>query len=212
MTTAQPITNSANTRDVQEVSETQLVAELLAGSADAWRQFARRYQSTILASIQGITRRFPHHFGAEDTREVYASFCLALLANDMKRLRCYRADAGMSLLSWLNMLARHAAYDHLRTIRRVPTGPDANDVFDLCSDGPSPDEACDQRRRAAQVAALVDELSDKDREFMHLYFGLGMTPESVAEQMGISVKTVYTKKHKIRARLESMLEDVRRAA
>ena len=47
---------------------------------------------------------------------------------------------------------------------------------------------------------------------MLLHFGQGMAPEQVAVEMGISVKTVYTKKHKLRGRLEAMLYNYRTAA
>ena len=39
-----------------------------------------------------------------------------------------------------------------------------------------------------------------------------MTPDEIAERMNISVKTVYTKKHKIQARLESVLAAEAQAA
>lgn len=42
---------------------------------------------------------------------------------------------------------------------------------------------------------------------MELYFGEGMEPEQIAEVMNISVKTVYSKKHKIQSRLESLLSN-----
>ena len=47
---------------------------------------------------------------------------------------------------------------------------------------------------------------------MRLYFGEGLEAEQVAGQMGISVKTVYSKKHKIRLRLESAMAQGRLAA
>jgi RNA polymerase sigma-70 factor (ECF subfamily) len=55
------------------------------------------------------------------------------------------------------------------------------------------------------VANLVDELSERDREFFELYFYEGLDPEQTAERLGICVGTVYSKKHKIRARIESLL-------
>jgi RNA polymerase sigma-70 factor (ECF subfamily) len=45
-----------------------------------------------------------------------------------------------------------------------------------------------------------------------LYFDQGLEPEEVAQRMRISVKTVYSKKHKIRTRLEQMLQHERLAA
>ena len=40
---------------------------------------------------------------------------------------------------------------------------------------------------------------------MVLYYAEGLEAEQVAEEMGISVKTVYSKKHKIRTRLAELL-------
>ncbi len=34
-------------------------------------------------------------------------------------------------------------------------------------------------------------------EFITLYYGEGLEPEEIGRRMGISVKTVYSKKHKI---------------
>lgn len=56
------------------------------------------------------------------------------------------------------------------------------------------------------MSALLKDFSDRDREFVSLYFLDGRTPE-IADELGISVKTVYTKKHKIRSRLEKLLSE-----
>ena len=45
--------------------------------------------------------------------------------------------------------------------------------------------------------------------FLVLYYARGLAAEEVAEQMKISLKTVYSKKHKIRAHLQRCLETAR---
>ena len=42
---------------------------------------------------------------------------------------------------------------------------------------------------------------------MALYYAQGMDAEAVAEHMSISLKTVYSKKHKIRAHLRRCLSE-----
>jgi len=59
---------------------------------------------------------------------------------------------------------------------------------------------------------VLEEFTPKDRKFVKLYFGEGLAPEQIAKRMGISVKTVYSKKHKIQARLEGLLAARRLAA
>ena len=50
--------------------------------------------------------------------------------------------------------------------------------------------------------------SAKDRDFIQLYYVDGLTPEEVAAEMEISIKTVYSKKHKIRCRLATTLSSL----
>ena len=54
----------------------------------------------------------------------------------------------------------------------------------------------------------MGKLSAKDQAFVRLYFGEGMAPEKIATELGISVKTVYSKKHKIGAKLEALLKEL----
>jgi RNA polymerase sigma-70 factor (ECF subfamily) len=85
-------------------------------------------------------------------------------------------------------------------------------MLDLAANTPAPEELCIQHQKNELVASLLNELTEKDRQFMVLHFGQGLDPEEVALAMGISVKTVYTKKHKLRGRLEAMLVTYRSAA
>ena len=58
--------------------------------------------------------------------------------------------------------------------------------------------------RASLVDVALAGFTSKDREFVELYFGEGLDPDEVARRMGISVKTVYSKRHKIQRRLQSL--------
>ena len=59
--------------------------------------------------------------------------------------------------------------------------------------------------RAELVRELLSDFSDRDREFVTLYYQDGLSPEHVAERLGISVKTVYSKKHKIQRKLSEIV-------
>ena len=106
------------------------------------------------------------------------------------------------------MLATNAAWDHLRTIARQPqtTAPaDAELISSPCAD---PYEQLLDKQRWLQVNETLSSFSDKDRAFVQMYYVDGLSPEEVAEQMNISIKSVYSKKHKIRCRLERELAHV----
>lgn len=186
-----------------------LVKALIDGDEDAWRTFHDVYSPAIFETIAAVRSRFPHILGADDVRDIYAELCLQLLGNDRRRLRQFDPSRGTPLRAWLSVLARHAAFDLLRLRRRQPTvrwkGEETTYLEALCSDAPDALDVCCMRERARLFAALVEGLSERDREFVQLYFYEGLDPEATAERLGICVGTVYSKKHKIRARIESLL-------
>jgi RNA polymerase sigma-70 factor (ECF subfamily) len=82
-----------------------------------------------------------------------------------------------------------------------------------------PHEECDrtpldqllEKERWSAFNDIMTEFTDKDRTFVDLYFGRGLDADAVAAEMQISLKTVYSKKHKIRAHLVRCLEQLRGA-
>ncbi len=192
--------------------EGMLLQGLLRDEERAWRAFNDQYARLIYRCITRVTVRFAAVVGPDDVREIYAMLCLSLLANDKKKLRSFEPGRGNKLGSWIGMLAIHTAYDYLRGVRREPKRTCLTEAESLSSEAPDPFEQCVLRQQAGIVGALFDSFTDKDREFILLYFGEGLEPEQVAERMGISVKTVYSKKHKIRARLETLLSNRSMAA
>jgi RNA polymerase sigma-70 factor (ECF subfamily) len=192
-----------------ENADATLVASLIAGDERAWRLFHEVHSPAMLEVIAGVRGRFPHLIGADDVRDIHAELCLQLLASDKRRLRQFDPTRGTPLTAWLSVLARHAAFDFLRLRRRQPTvrwkGEETTHLEALETEEPDALGICCNRERARIVAALVAELSARDREFFELYFYEGLDPEQTAQRLGICVGTVYSKKHKIRARIESML-------
>jgi RNA polymerase sigma-70 factor, ECF subfamily len=189
-----------------------LVRALLADDPRAWREFNTRFSRLVLSTIGRVTARFSGVVSQEDLREVYATFCVQLLANDKIKLRSFDLQRGNKLSTWLGLLASHTAYDFLRSARREPRRAALSEAENLCSSLPDPCESALMRERANLVSSLLENFTDKDRTFIQLYFGEGLAPELVAERLNISVKTVYSKRHKIQARLQCLLVEAQLAA
>lgn len=187
-------------------AEISLRQRLLDDEPGAWRDFEAAYGRLVSSTIARIMSRFGSRCGSEDVREIHAAFCLDLLSNDRAKLRAFSPERNVRLSTWIAMLASHAAYDFLRRRRREPLAEFEWDADALSSEAPDPYSLCETGERIRIVSALLEEFSAKDREFLALYFGEGLPAEEVASRMRISIKTVYTKKHKIRGRLEALLE------
>lgn len=205
-------TVTSHTPNAESFDEQALLAGLIADEEQAWRAFSDQYARLIYRCITRVTARFSAVVGPEDVREIYAMLCVSLLANDKKKLRTFEPGRGNKLGSWIGMLAIHAAYDYLRTVKREPKRTGLTEAESLSSELPDPYDHCVRREQAEIVGHLFQSFTDKDQEFIQLYFGDGLEPEEVAARMGISIKTVYSKKHKIRTRLENLLSERRLAA
>jgi RNA polymerase sigma-70 factor, ECF subfamily len=182
-------------------TETELLDRLLQSEPSAWRELNQRYARLVTSCIQRVVARFARRVSADAVEEIYATFSLKLLANDKHKLRSFEPSRGNKLGTWLGMLATHCAYDYLRSVRREPSAVCLTEAETLSSDHQDPCETAMLSQRAKLVQRLLSDFSDKDRQFVTLYFQDGLSPEHVAERLGISVKTVYSKKHKIQRKL-----------
>ncbi|MEM7449774.1 MAG: sigma-70 family RNA polymerase sigma factor [Myxococcota bacterium] len=194
-------TNSGHL-DAINLTEPELLAHMLEHEARAWQEFRRRYNRLIYRCIQKVTARFRGVIGSEDVEEIYCQLLVNLTTRDMHRLRAFRPERGNKLGSWIGLLAKNAAWDHLRCISRQPQCTELSMVENVSASQTTPFETLIQKERLGIVNQVLQDLSSRDQYFVRLYYWDGLSAEEVAEAMKISVKTVYSKKHKIRCRLE----------
>ena len=204
--TAKPLPLATSTaRTPSTWSEAELLERLLKSDPNSWRELNQRYARLVTSCIQRVVARFSRRVSIDAVEEIYATFSLKLLANDKLKLRSFEPNRGSKLGTWLGMLATHCAYDYLRSVRREPSPVCLTEAETLSSDHHDPCESAMLSERAALVRELLAEFSDKDRQFVTLYYQDGLSPEHVAERLGISVKTVYSKKHKIQRKLSEIV-------
>jgi RNA polymerase sigma-70 factor (ECF subfamily) len=187
-------------------SEEELIELMLDNDAAGWARFSREYSGLVLSVIRRVLGRFRSVTSEGDVEEIYARFCFDLLAHDKRKLRLYNPEKGSRLSSWFSLLASNATYDYLRSVRRNQ-GLDPMPERDcFASECPSAFEVVAKTEQARLASVILDELSERDRQFVELYFGEGLAPEEISAKMGINIKTVYTKKHKITARLSTIVD------
>jgi RNA polymerase sigma-70 factor (ECF subfamily) len=183
-----------------------LVRGMLDGIPRAWRAFQRRFERLVIQQITKVTRHFRALVAPDEVHDIYASFYVSLLANDKYKLRAFDPERGSRLSTWIALLATHRAYDYLRARRREPETADLEEARGAPGETPDPFERFATGERASIASNALRGLSKKDRAFARLYFGEGLEPTEVAAKLRVSVKTVYSKKHKMRLRLASLLK------
>lgn len=186
-----------NTREEEQV----LLQGLLRDDPVSWKKFFERYDRLIYRCITRVTSRFPGSVTQEDVREIYANVVVNLLHRDKRKLRTYDPNRGSKLGSWIGLITINTAYDFLRAVSRQPVSDSLSEASDRPSSTEGPFERVVAREHLDHVARTLGGFSERDRLFISLYYLEEKDPEEIAEIMGISVKTVYTKKHKLRTRL-----------
>ncbi len=194
---------------LEGLSDRDLVAKMLERDNLAWREFHRRFDRLIYRCIHKVTCRFSSVISSEDVREIYAMLLVGLTSRDMHKLRTFEPERGSKLSSWIGLLATNAAWDYLRGISRQPQCAQLAEAEEIGGPAEDPCERLIDKERWGIVNETLRSFSSKDRDFVRLFYVDGLTPEEIAEEMQISVKTVYSKKHKIRCRLEEALQKAR---
>jgi RNA polymerase sigma factor (sigma-70 family) len=180
-------------------SDANLLAKVLEKNQQAWTELMRRYRQVMLNVIYkcGISNE-------EDVEDVFSEACLNLIANDMRKLKAYRASKGCSLSSWMGLIAKRTTSDfyRLKRAKRRGAGYVKASMPEIASSGPGPlDELlADEQRQILQTA--LRRLSPVDRRFARLYCD-EVHSDEIAIEMGIEIRTVYTRYHKLRKKLES---------
>jgi RNA polymerase sigma-70 factor (ECF subfamily) len=190
-----------------EWTDRELLRCVLRSDARGWTELVRRYRPLIYRCITKVTLKYAPMLSGADIDEIYADVMMQLVRENMRKLRIYNPARGTKLGSWIGMISVNAAYDFLRGAGRRP-------LLDKVDGAIDPHEECDrtpldqliEKERWEHLNTLLSEFTDKDRTFVELYYQKGMEADEIAAEMQISLKTVYSKKHKIRAHLVRCLE------
>lgn len=79
----------------------------------AWAELLRRYEATINKRLRWVVGNCARMFRASDTfDDIKADFHVALLSNDMSRLRKFDPSKG-TLTAWLSMIVQQTALTNL---------------------------------------------------------------------------------------------------
>jgi RNA polymerase sigma-70 factor, ECF subfamily len=192
-----------------EWTDRELLKWVLRSDARGWAELVRRYRPLIYRCITKVTLKYAPTLGSADLDEIYADVMMQLVREDMHKLRIYNPARGTKLGSWIGMISVNAAYDFLRSAGRRP-------LLDKVDGNIDPHEECDrtpldqliEKERWTHLNELLADFTDKDRMFVELYYQKGMEADEIAAEMQISLKTVYSKKHKIRAHLVRCLGQI----
>ncbi len=199
----------ATSKNPADWSDRDLLKCVLRNDARGWNELVRRYRPLIYRCITKVTLKYAPSLSSADLDEIYADVMMQLVRDEMHKLRIYNPARGTKLGSWICMISVNAAYDFLRSAGRRPLLDKVDGQLDPHDElDRTPLDQLIEKERWEHLNGLLNEFTDKDRMFVELYYQKGMEADEIAAEMQISLKTVYSKKHKIRAHLVRCLEQL----
>jgi RNA polymerase sigma-70 factor (ECF subfamily) len=175
-------------------NERRLAARLREGDPDALTEAHRTYGGLVLAYLRRALR---DPAAAEDVhQEVF--------------LEVWRRGTGYdpgrsSLGTWIMLIARSRAIDHLRRRIPEPLDPQSPAAGDPADPAASPDLLVERWAMAVRLARLPDEQA----RILRMRFHDGLSQTEIAERTGIPLGTVKTYMVRGLRRLRELMEEER---
>lgn len=189
-------------------SDEELLAILLRDDDEAtWRAFFLRFEGLIVSTLLRAARARGVWLGGDDVDDLRASFVTVLLAEGRRALRVFDPARGITLASWIVILAERHTLTCLRArhvrarcrdieLALLGAGPGARE--------PTPEELALRKEQVERVRGAVGTLGRRQRELYDLHIEQGLDPIEVARRMGTSLQTVHSCRHKMELRLRSV--------
>jgi RNA polymerase sigma factor (sigma-70 family) len=190
--------------------ETALLGALLAAKKKVshdrlWAAFVVRYERLLVSCVVKALRRYGATFSRDDLDDLVGDVWLVLLRDDMKKLRQYDATRGFRIASFLGLVATNATIDHLRA-RQAEATPLDDVIEDFASlRAEAPRDVVEAREEAELARAALAQLSGDERAFVVDCFRDERSPEELARSLGVTTNTVYSRKFKIREKLQKIV-------
>ncbi|HWE31209.1 MAG TPA: sigma-70 family RNA polymerase sigma factor [Polyangia bacterium] len=190
--------------------ETALLSALLATRKKAehdrlWAELVQRYERLIVSCVVKALRRYGATFSRDDLDDLVGDVWLVLLRDDLKKLRQYDATRGFRIASFLGLVATNATIDHLRA-RQAESTPLDDVIEDYASlRAEAPRDVVEARQEAELARAALAQLSSDERAFVVDCFRDERSPEELARALGVTTNTVYSRKFKIREKLQKIV-------
>lgn len=195
------------------VEETALLSGLLGATSRLqqdrlWATFVGRYQRLIASCVVKALRRYGATFSRDDLDDLVGDVWLVLLRDDMKKLRQYDVQRGFRIASFLGLVATNATIDHLRA-RQAESTPLDDVIEDYASlRAEAPRDVVEARQEAELARAALAQLSGDERAFVVDCFRDERSPEELARALGVTTNTVYSRKFKIREKLQKIVRSL----
>ena len=173
------------------------LALLCRGDKRAWDAFVARYAGAVRAAVIAVLRQAGRDLG--EAPDLVQDVFLRLCKDEFRLLGQYDA-ARAAPATWLTLIARSVALDHLRKkqLQRI-----------AIEDAPEAAIAVDPPQPAERLKIPPGLLSPRQELILAMLYDREMEPAEIAAALGIEIQTVRSMHHKALVKLRSFFGEER---
>jgi len=174
----------------------QIVQRILAGEATLFGGLVDRHKKSVYGIVSGMVDR------PDEVDDLVQDVFVAAY----KSIGRFRGDAKFS--TWLHAIAVNTTLRHMKKMKiRRAFSLDDPAQSEYQSGDLSPGQAHEKAERDREIRAAVKSLPDKQRTVVVLHYFEGLSCQEIAETLGCSVGTIWSRLHYacrvLKGRLES---------
>jgi RNA polymerase sigma-70 factor (ECF subfamily) len=184
-----------------------LVQRLVAGDAQAWRDFVLRFQRLVLARVLATAREIGLPLAQPDAEDHCAEVFSRLVAGDFAVLR--RFEGRSTLSTWLSVVTRRIVMRRLAAARRDLAGTGSGRALPLESLAGKGDEdplAHLIGEESHELLALgLAQLGERHQQLARLFYLDGCTYREISEQLDMPLNSIGPTLNRIQQKLRASL-------
>jgi RNA polymerase sigma-70 factor, ECF subfamily len=188
------------------MTDLEFVQSCANGDALAWDEFLKRYSRLIYSYILTVFKSSGYAPSQGQPQDIFQDLILILIKDDFRKLKSFQARNGCSLAGWLKQVTVNFTIDCLRKLKPAFSLEEENEeglsFKDLLLDSASSAaESVNKKELFGYLAGCIDKLEIKDKYFLELHLGRGITLEDLKKHFRVSRGAIDMRKSRIVDRL-----------
>jgi RNA polymerase sigma factor (sigma-70 family) len=174
-----------------------------------------QYERLVYNTIIKIGKKLSHSFSKQMIEDLSQEIFLELFANDCKRLRAYEQSKGLSLASWIVLIASHTIYDQLSKKKDILSYSSITKMVDIddCDALNSmiahdTDNKMDARQHLLMTEACLekDEINYFEKLVFKYHYFMGLKLDVIAQLTNRKKTTLFSDKTRALQKVKDCIE------
>ena len=189
------------------MDDLEFVQKCVKEDSQYWDEFLRQYSRLIYNYIRKVLDAKGRAFTQEHINDIFQEIFCALIKDNFKKLRSFKARNGCSLASWLRQVTINFTIDYMRKIKPAVSldeeiGEDFSLKDVLADKSAFITDTLSYEEKLKSLKDCIDKLDRDDKYFLELFINRGLGLEELKAHLRVSRGAVDMRKFRIIERLK----------